>query len=85
MELWDTPKPKKGTLSYKLVEWFSNNINWCEGNWYGTDVAKPDNKVWDFLYTYWLFPFKQNECLCCNTTRGVFYGTIFGFILGKLL
>lgn len=85
MELWDTPRPKKGTLSYKLVAWFCNTFNYCEGYWYGTDVEKPENKLYNFLFKYWLFPFKNNECLCCNATRGVMYGVILGFILGKLL
>lgn len=85
MKLWDTPKPKPGTFWYKVCQFFVNNINWCEGWYYDSDTPKPPNKLYDFLFTYWLFPFKNNACLCCNTTRGVFYGLVLGFILGKIL
>lgn len=81
MFLFDTPKPKKDTRLYRFCEWFVNNINWCEGYYYGSDKPKPNNKVYDFFYTYWLFPFKQNDCICCNTVRGLIYGLIMGYVL----
>lgn len=85
MFLLKTPSPKEGTLAYKLCEFFVNNINWCEGWLYGTEIAKPENKLYNALYKYWLFPFENNGCLCCNTTRGVLYGGIIGYLLGRLL
>ena len=85
MKLLKVPEPKEGTVAYKLCEWFCNNINWCHGYYYGTEIEKPENKIYNALYNYWLFPFENNGCLCCNTTRGVVYGVILGFILGRLL
>lgn len=81
MFLFDTPKPKEGTKLYRLCEWFVNYVNWCEGYLYGTETPKPENKVYDFFYTYWLFPFKQNDCICCNTVRGLIYGLIMGYVI----
>lgn len=65
----------------KVKEFFVNNINWCEGHYYKSDKEKPDNKVYDFFYNHWLFPFAQNGCLCCNTVRGLIYGIIIGLML----
>lgn len=79
------PQPKPGERGYTFVKWFTDNINWCHGYYYGTETPKPDNKLYNFFYTYWLFPFVQNECLCCNTVRGLIYGGIIGFILRGLL
>lgn len=84
MRLIDPPKPKEGTLAYKLVSFFVNRINFCEGLYYN-GMDKPDNKVYEFFYTYWLFPFKQNDCICCNTVRGLLYGGVAGYIVGRLL
>lgn len=85
MELWDTPKPKPGTWAYKFVVWFCNNVNFCHGWLYDSDIEKPANKVYDFFYKVWLFPFKQNDCICCNTVRGLLYGGLIGYIIGSLL
>jgi hypothetical protein len=85
MELWDTPKPKPGTWAYKFVAWFCNNVNFCHGWLYDSDIEKPANKVYDFFYKVWLFPFKQNDCICCNTVRGLLYGGLIGYIIGSLL
>lgn len=80
------------TWKYKLYKWFNNNVNWCSGVLYGSRsenpeilLDKPDNKLYDWFYTYWLFPFKQNDCICCNAVRGLIYGAIAGFITGSLL
>ena len=85
MELWDAPKPKPGTWAYKFVAWFCNNVNFCHGWLYDSDIEKPANKVYDFFYKVWLFPFKQNDCICCNTVRGLLYGGLIGYIIGSLL
>ena len=85
MELWDTPKPKPGTWAYKFVAWFCNNVNLCHGWLYDSDIEKPANKVYDFFYKVCLFPFKQNDCICCNTVRGLLYGGLIGYIIGSLL
>lgn len=82
--LWDTPHPKPGTLGYKFCKWFSDNINWCEGYYYGTEIPKPDNKLYNIIYKYWTWPFVNPGCECCSATRGVIYGAIVGFILGRL-
>lgn len=82
--LLDTPKFEPGTLGYKLAEFFVNNLNWCEGMLYGTDIEKPENKVYNWFYKVWLFPFKQNDCLCCNTVRGLIYGGIIGYLIGRM-
>lgn len=79
--LIDVPQPKLGSWFYKLTEFFVNRINFCEGYYYGTETPKPENRVFNFFYNYWLFPFKQNECLCCNTVRGLIYGVILGRFL----
>lgn len=75
-------KPAKGTAFYKFCKFFVNHINWCEGYYYDTDIPKPDNKIYNFFYKYWLFPFAQNDCMCCNTVRGLIYGFILGWLLG---
>lgn len=85
MRLLDTPKPRKGTWRYKICEFFVNHVNFCEGVYYGTDFDKPQNRLYEFLYEHWLFPFKQNDCICCNTVRGLVYGGILGFMVGKLV
>ena len=85
MELWDTPKPKPGTWKYKCAAWFCNHVNFCHGWLYDSDIEKPANKVYDFFYRVWLFPFKQNDCICCNTVRGLLYGGLIGYIVGSLL
>lgn len=81
----DTPKPQPGTLAYTLCQFFVNHINWCEGYYYDTDEPKPDNKLYNWLYAHWLWPFKQNDCICCNTVRGVVYGGVVGYSMGVLL
>ena len=85
MRLLEPPKPREGTLSYKLVRFFVNRVNFCEGVYYGTGVDKPDNPLYEFFYKFWLFPFQQNDCICCNTIRGLLYGGLLGFVLGRLL
>ena len=81
----DTSKrPEKGTWKYKFCEWFVNNMNWCEGEYYD-GKEKPVNKVYEFFYRYWLWPFYQNDCTCCNTVRGLIYGFIIGLTVGVIL
>ena len=70
---------------HKFKKWFVDNVNWCEGYYYGTEIEKPENKIYNFFYKYWLFPWKQTDCLCCNTTRGLIYGIIIGYLLGEIL
>lgn len=89
MKLIDTSeiKPPKGTWRYKFCRWFNDNVNWCHGAFYdvpensGLPLDKPDNPIYDWFYTYWLFPFKQTGCACCNTVRGLIYGFILGWLL----
>lgn len=85
MKLLDTPKPAQGTIAYRLCKFFVDHINFCEGVYYGTTIDKPENPLYNFFYKYWLFPFRQNDCICCNTVRGLLYGGIVGYILGSLL
>lgn len=92
MRLIDTSvRPPEGTWRYKFCRWFCDIWNFCHGVYFdrvdssGMPVDKPDNKLYDWFYTYWLFPFKQNDCICCNTVRGLIYGAIVGFITGSLL
>lgn len=63
-----------------LIKWFINNVNWCHGYYYNGD-EKPENKIYNFFYKYWLFPFEQNDCICCNTVRGLIYGFLLGLLL----
>lgn len=79
------PDKNKKTLWYRFKEWFVNNINWCEGYYYGTDTPKPENRVLNWFYRHWLWPWKQNDCMCCNTVRGVIYGFIVGFVAALIL
>lgn len=94
MKLIDSSKrPLEGTWRYKFCRWFVDNINWCEGTYYDKKnpenpellLDKPYNPVYEWFYKYWLFPFEQTGCACCNTVRGLIYGAGLGFILGKLL
>lgn len=77
--------PKAGSKWFKFAVWFVDNLNFCEGFYYGTDIPKPENKLYNWFYTYWLWPWKQNDCICCNTVRGLMYGAVIGFILGRFL
>ena len=81
MNLKDPWHPLPNQFGYKFVKWFTENINWCHGYYYDSLTPKPENHLYNFFYKYWLFPFKQNDCICCNTVRGL----IYGFILGALL
>lgn len=84
VKLIDTSiQPPEGTKRYKFCEWFCNNINFCMGTYYN-GVDKSENSVYEFFYKYWLFPFKQTGCACCNTVRGLIYGAAIGFFLGLL-
>lgn len=85
MRLFDPPQPKRGTFRYALVKFFVDHINFCEGAYYGNGFDKPQNRLYDFLYEHWLFPFRQNDCICCNTVRGLIYGGILGFVVGRLV
>lgn len=88
----DTTKvPQKGSLKYALTKWFCDKLNFCHGAFYdeydaeGNPVEKPENKVYNFFYKYWLWPFEQTGCACCNTVRGLIYGAILGWLMGRLL
>ena len=81
MKLLKVSRPKEGTWQDAFCRWFVDNINWCEGYYYTSGIEKPENKIYNFFYKYWLFPFEQNNCLCCNTVRGVIYGIIIGVLL----
>lgn len=85
MKLIEPYHPVEGQRGYKFVRWFRNNINWCEGYYYDTEIPKPENKLYNWFYKYWLFPYVQNDCMCCNTVRGLIYGAIIGFAIGVLL
>lgn len=85
MKLISSVTPKPGTIWYKFVEFFCNHINWCHGYYYGTDIEKPENKLYSFVYKYWTFPFENPGCECCSAVRGLIYGGIIGFVLGKVL
>ncbi|MBD5585316.1 MAG: hypothetical protein HDQ88_09560 [Clostridia bacterium] len=94
MKLIDTSiKPPECTWRYKFCRWFCDNINICHGQFYDRVnpenpeflLDKPENKIYNFFYEYWLFPFKQNNCICCNTVRGLVYGGILGYILRSLI
>lgn len=85
MKLLGPFTPSRGERGYTFVKWFINHVNWCHGYYYGTATPKPVNKIYDFFYKYWLFPFEQTECICCNTVRGLIYGFILGAIVGSLI
>ena len=75
--------PEPGTWRYRLADWFVTHINFCEG--YSLDgTPKPENRLYNWLYAHWLWPFEQNDCLCCNTVRGVIYGMLIGYLLGRI-
>lgn len=86
-----TQVPENGTKKYKFTKWFVDNLNFCHGYRFdeydenGNPVEKPDNKLYNFFYKYWLWPFQQTGCACCNTVRGLIYGIIIGFVVGKFL
>lgn len=71
---------KPGSISYKLCKWFVDNANFCSDYFDGTE--KPENKVYSFFLKYWLFPFEQTGCPCCNAVRGLIYGALIGYIIG---
>ncbi len=79
------PHPKEGQRGYRLVKFFCNKVNFCEGFFYDTETPKPENRLYTWFYNHWLWPFVQNGCICCNTVRGLLYGVILGYIMGKLL
>lgn len=74
----------EGSIRQKLMWVFIDHINFCHGEFHN-GVDKPVNKVYDWCYEHWLYPFKQTDCLCCNTIRGLLYGGVIGFILGVLV
>lgn len=82
--------PDVNTRWGRFRVWFHNHVNWCEGTLYDPEnpeilLDKPDNSVYNWFYKYWLWPFEQTGCACCNTVRGLIYGAIIGFVLGKFL
>ena len=85
LPLIEVPQPKPGTWGYKFCKWFSDTFVFCHGEYYGTDIPKPENKVYNIIYKYWTWPFVNPGCECCSAVRGLIYGSILGFILGGLL
>lgn len=87
----DSTKPVDPATRWgRFRVWFHNNINWCEGTIisgknFEETLDKPDNPVYEWFYKYWLWPFEQTGCACCNTVRGLCYGIAIGFVLGMLL
>lgn len=71
-------------MKARFKQWFIDNINWCEAK-YSDGRDKPENRVLNWFYEHWLWPWDQNDCLCCNTTRGLIYGLVMGMIIGGLL
>jgi len=72
----------KGSIREHLLNWFIDRVNFCHGEFHdGTE--KPANKLYDWLYYHWLWPFKQTDCVCCNTVRGLLYGIIIGYVIGR--
>lgn len=65
--LWDTPKPQKGTWFYKFCAFFVDHINFCEGYYYGTEIEKPENIVYNWLYSHWLF--LSSKTVACAVMR----------------
>ena len=63
------------------MDFFTDHVNFCHGEFHdGTE--KPENKIYDWFYEHWLWPFKQTDCICCNTVRGLIYGFIIGIYIG---
>lgn len=75
---------EKGTWKYHLMAWFIAHVNFCHGE-YIDGTPKPENTIYNTFYKYWLWPFEQTDCICCNTVRGLLYGFIAGFTLRGLL
>ena len=80
MKLIDPWHPLPHQFGYKFCQWFNDKVNFCHGYYFDTLIEKPANPVYNFFYDYWLFPFRQNDCLCCNTVRGLIYGFILGLL-----
>lgn len=85
MKLIDSTQihPDPSTWRGKLCKWFIDNVNFCSDYYDGSE--KPENKIYNFFRDYWLFPFEQTGCACCNTVRGLIYGAIIGFVVGRLI
>ena len=57
--------------SWEIGEYVNRNlINSCEGNYYDSDTPKPENKLYNFIYEYWTWPFVNPGCECCSAVRG---------------
>lgn len=86
-----TKLARRGTIWHRFSKWFCDNVNFCHGYKYdeydeeGNPVEKQENKVYNFFYKYWLWPYYQTDCICCNTVRGLIYGVVLGWLLGRLL
>lgn len=75
--------PKEGAFGYRFCAWFIKYMNFCHG--YTLDgTPKPENGLYNWFYAHWLWPFVQNDCVCCNAVRGLFYGLLIGFLLGRI-
>lgn len=85
MTLIDTEayKSNKETFLGRAVIFFIDHVNFCSD--YADGSEKPENRVYEFFRTYWLFPFKQTGCPCCNAVRGLIYGFVLGLIIGGIL
>lgn len=92
--MFDHLPVKKGTRLYRIVKWFVDNLNWCEGYYYDeftekdgelVPVPKPENKVYNWFYEHWLWPWKQTGCVCCNTVRGMMYVAAIFIILWSVI
>lgn len=80
--LWKVPHPEPGEFGYSFCRWFNDWLVFCHGfNYDGTE--KPENKLYNFVYKYWTWPFENPGCECCSAVRGLIYGGIIGFLLGR--
>lgn len=78
-------KKQLSKLCYEIKWFFLEQINWCHKTDRNGNEKKPSIFYNLYCYLFYPIPWMENPCWCCASVRGLVYGIVLGFVLGKFI